>query len=88
MSNIGLEGRYSCTGCGSCKIICPHNAIEMKISSEGFLKPIIDNEKCTNCSLCTKVCYKYYDLEEDKKSIICTIVINILKLFIHIFVNF
>ena len=29
-----------------------------------------------------------YDLEEDKKSIICTIVINILKLFIHIFVNF
>ena len=68
MSNIGLDGRYSCTGCGSCKIICPHNAIEMKISSEGFLKPIIDNEKCTNCSLCTKVCYKYYDLEEDKST--------------------
>lgn len=66
MNNIDLEGKYSCTGCGGCKIVCPHNAIEMKISKAGFIVPEIDYEKCTDCGLCTKVCYKYYDLAEDK----------------------
>lgn len=65
MNNIELQGKYDCTGCSSCKIACPHNAIEIKINNNGFLEPKVDYNKCTNCSLCTKVCYKYYDLSND-----------------------
>lgn len=65
MNNINISGRYSCTGCSSCKVVCPSNAIEMKLSNNGFLVPEIDDNKCTNCGICTKVCYKYYDLKKD-----------------------
>lgn len=65
MSNIHIKGRYSCTGCSSCKIVCPKDAIEMKLNDSGFLEPKIDYNKCIDCSVCTKVCYKYYDLEKD-----------------------
>lgn len=65
MSNIDIKGNYSCTGCSSCKIVCPKNAIEMKLNDSGFLEPEIDYDKCIDCSICTKVCYKYYDLERD-----------------------
>ena len=64
MNNINISGRYSCTGCSSCKVVCPSNAIEMKLSNNGFLVPQIDDDKCTNCGICTKVCYKYYDLKK------------------------
>ena len=46
----------NCTGCAACFNICPSNAIEMEENKEGFLEPIIVQEKCTNCGLCKKVC--------------------------------
>ena len=45
-----------CTGCGTCKIVCPHKCIDMKCNSEGFYYPDIDSTKCVNCSLCEKRC--------------------------------
>lgn len=45
-----------CTACRACYSICPVNAIEMKEDKEGFLIPVICEDKCINCGLCTKVC--------------------------------
>ena len=46
----------TCTGCGACYNICPHNAINMAYNDEGFLFPTINKEKCTKCNLCKKIC--------------------------------
>ena len=45
-----------CTGCGACYNVCPHAAIKMKESGEGFLYPAIDEETCVGCGLCAKIC--------------------------------
>ena len=46
----------NCTGCRCCEKICPKNAISFKKNSEGFLYPLIDDNKCINCGLCVKRC--------------------------------
>jgi coenzyme F420-reducing hydrogenase beta subunit len=53
---INFDFEENCCGCGSCYNACPVNAISMKPNAEGFLMPIIDNDKCINCSKCDKVC--------------------------------
>lgn len=60
-----IEFQKKCTGCGACKSVCPTNAIDMKMSEEGFLVPIISAENCVNCEKCIKVCPigKSYDNE-------------------------
>ncbi len=40
-----------CTMCGSCKEVCPADAI-----SEGDPKYIIDPEKCIDCGACEEEC--------------------------------
>ena len=51
-----IEDSHLCTGCGTCAGICPTNAIEMTIDSEGIYRPSVNNHKCTGCGLCVKVC--------------------------------
>lgn len=46
----------NCCGCTACKSICPVQAIEMEMSTGGFLYPKINDEKCIKCGLCKKVC--------------------------------
>lgn len=60
-NNIHDKGFNDCTGCSACAIVCPHNAINITFNKEGFIIPAIDKTKCTNCGLCKKVCYKYFD---------------------------
>lgn len=45
-----------CCGCTACSTICPKQSITMLKDKEGFLYPIIDNNKCIECKLCIKVC--------------------------------
>jgi coenzyme F420 hydrogenase subunit beta len=45
-----------CSGCGACYAICPHDAINMKISLDGSYKPFIDFSKCNDCGLCERAC--------------------------------
>lgn len=45
-----------CTGCEACAQICTAKAIVMKENEEGFLYPIINNEKCIKCGQCVSVC--------------------------------
>ena len=45
-----------CSGCGACSLRCPKQAIEMKPDTEGFLRPVVSDEKCIRCGLCQRVC--------------------------------
>lgn len=53
---INITDKSNCCGCTACASICPHNAITMTPDGMGFLYPVIDYEKCTDCGLCEKVC--------------------------------
>lgn len=66
-----------CTGCGTCSLRCPKDAISMKEDIEGFLRPSIDESKCVRCGICSKVCQantpakavdgqKYYALKQSE----------------------
>ena len=55
MSKLYKE-KLQCTGCHGCANICPVQAVTMKSDDEGFLYPIIDEEKCIGCHLCEQVC--------------------------------
>lgn len=45
-----------CTGCGACAEVCSLGAITLCNDSYGFLRPIIDENKCINCNKCVKTC--------------------------------
>lgn len=47
-----------CTSCSMCSAVCPVEAISIHLDADGFYRPII-SDKCINCGLCTKVCYKF-----------------------------
>lgn len=51
-----FQDKKNCCGCSSCFAICSKGAISMKKDVEGFLYPVINFEKCTNCGLCFEVC--------------------------------
>ena len=45
-----------CCGCSACASICNQGAISMVENKRGFLVPIVDYNKCTNCGLCVSTC--------------------------------
>lgn len=51
-----INKKSSCSGCGACSNICPVNAIEMRLDSEGFTYPSINPVLCIGCETCTAVC--------------------------------
>ncbi|MBO5864556.1 MAG: Coenzyme F420 hydrogenase/dehydrogenase, beta subunit C-terminal domain [Bacteroidaceae bacterium] len=53
---ISITDPKDCCGCTACQSICPQDAISMKPDNLGFLYPVIDKSKCTECNLCSKVC--------------------------------
>lgn len=59
--------KIDCCGCSACEQKCPTKAIIMKEDIEGFLYPCIDEEKCINCGLCTRVCRSINPIKEEKK---------------------
>ena len=69
MKNIGEASVFTCTGCGACKAICPVNAIDYQLTENGFFEASVNLDKCVNCGLCQKVCYKYVSTDLMGKSI-------------------
>lgn len=53
---IKITNPADCCGCTACASICNHDAITMKPDALGFLYPVVDTTKCTDCGLCEKVC--------------------------------
>ena len=48
-----------CTSCQVCGAVCPKEAIHIELNKDGFYRPIIDPNKCIDCGICVKACYKY-----------------------------
>ena len=53
---IDFDFEQYCCGCTSCANSCPVGAIQMHKNEEGFLMPVVDKDKCTDCGLCNKRC--------------------------------
>ena len=53
---INICNKSMCCGCAACVQRCPKQCIAMEADGEGFLYPLVDTDKCINCSLCEKVC--------------------------------
>lgn len=49
----------ACTSCQMCAAVCSKNAITIHLNEDGFYRPYIDKDKCVDCGLCTKVCYRF-----------------------------
>lgn len=68
IKSIQITSKFECCGCTACKNVCPKEAIVMKEDKEGFLYPVIDEEKCINCGLCKKTCPIIKKKEKEKHS--------------------
>ncbi len=44
--------RETCTGCGMCRIVCPHRVFQM----EGRKAKLVHPEKCMECGACRTNC--------------------------------
>ena len=64
---IHISNPEECCGCTACASICSHDAISMQPDALGFLYPIVDMSKCTDCHLCEKVCAfnDHYDTSQN-----------------------
>ena len=51
-----LCGESECTGCMACANSCNRNAISIIQDSEGFYRPLVNNDQCVECGLCEKNC--------------------------------
>ncbi|MBE6464650.1 MAG: coenzyme F420 hydrogenase [Eggerthellaceae bacterium] len=51
-----FDDASECCGCGACSCICPQQAISMRADESGFVFPVIDEDKCVQCGLCTETC--------------------------------
>lgn len=54
--NHQLAHNKCCTGCHACTNICPQQCISMVFDTEGFLYPVVNDDRCTECGLCTITC--------------------------------
>lgn len=67
MENISILNKKDCTGCRMCEQICPVNAIKMVENKEGFIEPVVDEEKCINCGLCAKRCPQLNNVKDKRQ---------------------
>ena len=51
-----IKVSHLCYGCGTCNVVCSHQAITMQYDNIGRLLPIINETKCSNCGLCYNHC--------------------------------
>jgi len=42
-----------------CAAVCPTGAISISLNKDGFYRPVINDDACTDCGLCVKNCYKF-----------------------------
>lgn len=62
--NLAIDNARCC-GCTACMSVCPQNAIHMQADVEGFLYPVVDENRCVHCGLCEKVCFFNDDLRKE-----------------------
>lgn len=67
MKNVNnLKG---CYGCRVCELKCPTNCISMKENKNGFLSPIVEEDKCVGCGICIKKCQVFSEKNKPLKDL-------------------
>lgn len=56
MKEKSVASHTSCYGCGVCSLVCAKGAISFTYNEDGFLHPVVAEDKCVDCGLCLKVC--------------------------------
>ena len=51
-----LQNKENCCGCGACSQICPRGCITLQEDDEGFLYPVVEQNRCVQCGLCLSAC--------------------------------
>ena len=59
MNILDKAALHECTSCQLCATMCARGAIKIGLNKAGFYRPVVDADLCTDCGLCTKVCYKF-----------------------------
>lgn len=54
--SIQLLPKTSCTGCKMCYSVCPQNSITFTEDGEGFFYPLVNEDSCIDCGLCSQKC--------------------------------
>lgn len=62
-----FNNKSSCIGCGACEVVCPQHCISLEEGIAGFLYPTVNEEKCTHCNKCSKVCVACTERENHNK---------------------
>ena len=70
------ETQNFCVGCNVCVMDCPHDALELNISTNSTSpifdeKPVLMPERCVSCDICVNICpysstpkYTAYSVDE------------------------
>ena len=58
-----VEQKGLCCSCGLCASYCKKDAISYRVNKLGFYVPVVDSERCVNCSVCLKSCPGANDLK-------------------------
>jgi len=53
---IDVIGLARCTGCFGCQAACSIGAIVLSLDEDGFYKPVINRQTCSECGLCQRCC--------------------------------
>jgi len=53
---IDIIGNGKCVSCFGCFAACPRHAVQMALDAEGFYRPLIDREACSQCGCCARHC--------------------------------
>lgn len=59
MNILDKSAIRECTSCQLCATLCAHRAISIQLNADGFYRPMINPDICTECGICTKFCYKF-----------------------------
>ncbi len=51
-----LQTNSLCCGCGVCKNVCPVNAVEINMNTDGFYHAEVNGNVCISCGKCVSVC--------------------------------
>lgn len=51
-----ITDKKKCTGCQTCRLVCPVQCISIINDNEGFQCPHVDETRCINCNLCARRC--------------------------------
>lgn len=64
-TKIKLASEDTCTGCSTCASVCAHQAISMQRGRMNHLYPVIDANKCIECSRCVSLCPSINKVEQN-----------------------